>query len=85
MLCLLALSVSISPGRRGFQRAVVKNRFVFLNVVVVFFSRLADWEGAETHQACSGHCLLEDMLASALILPVSATTIVDGNRAVWEY
>lgn len=37
------------------------------------------------HQACSGHCLLEDMLVRVLMLLVSVTTIADGNREVWEY
>lgn len=39
----------------------------------------------EDHQACSGHCLLEDMLVRVLMLLVSVTTIADGNREVWEY
>lgn len=39
----------------------------------------------EYHQACSGHCLLEDMLVRVLMLLVSVTTIADGNREVWEY
>lgn len=37
------------------------------------------------HQAWRGHCLLEDMLVSVLMLLVSVTTIADGNRDVCEY
>lgn len=41
--------------------------------------------GVEHHQACRGHCLLEDILVSVLMLLVSVTTIAEGKREVWEY